>query len=172
MIFALLFSLPPSRNSDPGSPSSLFYPLHATVRALYLLSRGDFSPFFPRRLPSNYIMPLRWVVAWSAFDFSPQRFATLLLILIGLCWARQSPLLACLVRGADREDVRGLRKAEGARIGKDGLHHEEPSPPFDRHRGNLQPAINTKYIILILSIVYEYQVLILKPLIQFVQFIQ
>ena len=32
--FALLFSLPPSRNSDPGSHSRLFSPPHTTVRAL------------------------------------------------------------------------------------------------------------------------------------------
>ena len=35
IIFALLFSLPPSRNSDPGSHSSLFPPLPTTVRALH-----------------------------------------------------------------------------------------------------------------------------------------
>ena len=34
-IFALLFSLPPSRNSDPGSHSRLFSPLTTTVTAYY-----------------------------------------------------------------------------------------------------------------------------------------
>ena len=34
IIFALLFSLPPSRNSDPGSHSRLFSPLSTTVRGL------------------------------------------------------------------------------------------------------------------------------------------
>ena len=46
MIFVLLLSLPPinSRNSDLGSHSRL-------------LSRDDFSPFFPRRLASNCAYP-------------------------------------------------------------------------------------------------------------------
>ena len=35
IIFALLFSLPPSRNSDPGPHSRLFSPLPNTVRALH-----------------------------------------------------------------------------------------------------------------------------------------
>ena len=34
-MFALLFSLPPSSNSDPGSHSRLFSPLPTTVRALH-----------------------------------------------------------------------------------------------------------------------------------------
>ena len=34
VVFALLFSLPPSRDSDPGSPSRLFFSLPTTVRAL------------------------------------------------------------------------------------------------------------------------------------------
>ena len=39
-IFALLFSLPPSHNSDPGSHSRLFSPLPTTVRALHFIARG------------------------------------------------------------------------------------------------------------------------------------
>ena len=35
IIFTLLFSLPPSRNSDTGSHSRLFSPLATTVRALH-----------------------------------------------------------------------------------------------------------------------------------------
>ena len=35
IMFALLFSLPPSRSSDPGSHSRLFPPLPTTVRALH-----------------------------------------------------------------------------------------------------------------------------------------
>ena len=43
IIFALLFSLPPSRNSDPGSHSMLFSPLATTVRALHFLSPENFG---------------------------------------------------------------------------------------------------------------------------------
>ena len=58
----------------------------------------------------------------------------------------QSPLVACLVGGADREDVRSLRKAERPRTGEDVLHDEEPPPPFDRHRGTLKRSISTQVI--------------------------
>ena len=53
IFFALLFSLPPARNSDPGSHSRLFSP-HTHYRScLAFLSREDLSCFFPRRLASN-----------------------------------------------------------------------------------------------------------------------
>ena len=58
IIFALLFSLHPSRNSDPGSHSTLFSPLPTTVctvGALPFLSREDPSSFFPRRLASSCV---------------------------------------------------------------------------------------------------------------------
>ena len=46
IIFAHLLSLLPTRNSDPGSHSRLFYPLPATVRAfIFIASR--FQPFLP-----------------------------------------------------------------------------------------------------------------------------
>ena len=48
-----LFSLLPTRNSDPGSHSRLLYPLPATVHVPSFLSREDFSLFFPCRLASN-----------------------------------------------------------------------------------------------------------------------
>ena len=57
IIFALLFSLPPSRNSDPGSHSRLFSPLTHYGSCLAFLSREDFSPFFPRRLASTCAYP-------------------------------------------------------------------------------------------------------------------
>ena len=50
IIFALLFSLPPSRNSDPGSHSRLFSPPTHYGSCLAFLSWEDFSSFFPRRL--------------------------------------------------------------------------------------------------------------------------
>ena len=51
IIFALLFSLPPSRNSDPGSHSRLFStPTHYGWRE-------DFSCFSFRRLASNCAYP-------------------------------------------------------------------------------------------------------------------
>ena len=46
MIFALLFSLRPRRNSDPGSHSRLFPPTHYGS-CLAFLSQENFSPFFP-----------------------------------------------------------------------------------------------------------------------------
>ena len=45
-------SLPPSRNSDPGSQSRPFSPPHHYGKCLAFLSRQDFSCFFPRRLAS------------------------------------------------------------------------------------------------------------------------
>ena len=47
IMFALLFSLPPSRNSDPGSNSRLFFPPTHYGSCLAFLSREDFSSFFP-----------------------------------------------------------------------------------------------------------------------------
>ena len=46
IIFALLFSLPPSRNSDPGSHSRLFSPPTHYGSCLAFLPREDFS-FLP-----------------------------------------------------------------------------------------------------------------------------
>ena len=45
IIFALLFSLPPSRNSDPGSHSRLFSPPPHYGSCLAFLSQEDFSSF-------------------------------------------------------------------------------------------------------------------------------
>ena len=57
IIFALLFSLPSSRNSDPGSHGRLFSPPpHYGMRHAFL-SRQDFSSFFTRRLASNCAYP-------------------------------------------------------------------------------------------------------------------
>lgn len=80
---------------------------------------------------------------WSTLSASD--FARNVLRPPAACFRRplfwQSPLVACLVRGADREDIRGLRNAERPRIGEDVLHDEEPSPPFDGHRGTLKPTV-------------------------------
>ena len=57
IFFALLFSLPPSRNSDPGSHSRLFSPPPHCGSCLAFLSRADFSSFFPRRLASTCAYP-------------------------------------------------------------------------------------------------------------------
>ena len=46
-------SLPPGRNSAPGSHSRLFLPPTHYGSCLAFLSREDFSSFFPRRLASN-----------------------------------------------------------------------------------------------------------------------
>ena len=50
IIFALLSSLPSSRNSDPGSHRRLFIPPTHYGSCLAFLAREDFSSFFPRRL--------------------------------------------------------------------------------------------------------------------------
>ena len=67
-----LFSLPPSRNTDPGSHSRLFFPPPHYGSCLVFLSREDFSSFFPRRLASNRAYP-RWalsaVIRWPFFIF-------------------------------------------------------------------------------------------------------
>ena len=57
VVFALLFSLPPSRNADPGSHNRLFYPPTHYGSCLAFFSREDFSSFFPRRLASNCAYP-------------------------------------------------------------------------------------------------------------------
>ena len=65
IFFVLLFSLPPSCNSDPGSHSRLFPPPTHYGSCLSFLSRVDFSSFFPRRLASNCAYPRQ---ALSAVD--------------------------------------------------------------------------------------------------------
>ena len=57
IMFALLFSLPPSRNSDPRSHRGLFSPPTHYGWCPAFLSREDFSSFFPRRLASNCAYP-------------------------------------------------------------------------------------------------------------------
>ena len=53
-----LLSLLPTRNSDPGSHSRLFFPLPATVRTCLHFYREKISAFFfPRRLASNCAYP-------------------------------------------------------------------------------------------------------------------
>ena len=44
IIFTILFSLPPSRNSDPGSHSRLFFSLPTTVRALHFYRENISAP--------------------------------------------------------------------------------------------------------------------------------
>ena len=56
------YSLHPSRNSDPGSHSRLFSPPTQNDSCLALLSREDFSSFFPRRLASDCAYP-RWALS-------------------------------------------------------------------------------------------------------------
>ena len=68
IIFALLFSLPPSRNSDPGSHGRLFSTSTHYGSCLAFLSREDFSSFLPRRLASNCAC-----TAVSASPHDPQR---------------------------------------------------------------------------------------------------
>ena len=55
IVFALLLSLPPSRNSDPGSHRRLFSPPPHCGSCLAFLSREKLS--FPRRLASNCAYP-------------------------------------------------------------------------------------------------------------------
>ena len=51
--FTLVFSLPPSGYSDPGSHSRLFSPPPQYGSCLAFLSPEDFSSIFPRRPASN-----------------------------------------------------------------------------------------------------------------------
>ena len=58
IIFALLFSMPPSGNSDPGSHSRPFFSVHTAVRGLHFyLEKTPFNMSFPRRLASNHEQP-------------------------------------------------------------------------------------------------------------------
>ena len=57
IVFALLVLHPPSRGSDPGSHSRLFYPLPTTVCASRFYREKDSAVFFPRRLASNCAYP-------------------------------------------------------------------------------------------------------------------
>ena len=56
-IFALLFSLRPSRSSDPESHSRPFSPPLHYGSCLAFPSREDVSPVFPRRFASNCAYP-------------------------------------------------------------------------------------------------------------------
>ena len=70
IIFALLFSLPPSLDSDPGSYGRLFSPPTHYGSCLALLSREDFSSFFPRRLASNYAYPRQALIRFTCNIFT------------------------------------------------------------------------------------------------------
>ena len=63
------FSRIPSRSSDPGSHSRLFFPPPQYGSCLAFLSRADLSSFFSRRLASNCSYP-RYVGALSSSSFS------------------------------------------------------------------------------------------------------
>ena len=62
-------SLPPSRNSDPGSHSRLFSPPTHYGSCLAFLSREDFSSLFPRRLASNCAYQRQALSAIDPFFF-------------------------------------------------------------------------------------------------------
>ena len=64
------YSLPPSRNSDPGSHtihSRLFFPPTHCGSCHPFLSREDFVSFFPRRLASNCAYPRKALSAVNPF---------------------------------------------------------------------------------------------------------
>ena len=63
IVFALLFSLPPNRNSDPGSHSRLFPPLPTTVRALRLA----FQSFLPSSTRVELCLPTLGALSSSSF---------------------------------------------------------------------------------------------------------
>ena len=69
IMFALIFSLPPSRNSHLGSHNRLFSPAPHCGSCLAFLSREDFSSFFPRRLASNCAYPRQALSAVDPFLF-------------------------------------------------------------------------------------------------------
>ena len=69
MIFALLCPLPPSRNSDPGSPSRHFFStLPTTVRALHLHRQktSALSSLVDSRHFKESPVSHNWVWPWSA----------------------------------------------------------------------------------------------------------
>ena len=79
-IFALLSSLPPSRSSDPGSHSRLFFPLPTRVRALHfyrenisaLSSLVDSRRIVPTHArPSQQLIP--FFIFANKFRISPRR---------------------------------------------------------------------------------------------------
>ena len=63
------YSLPPSRNSDPGSRDRLFFPPTHCGSCLAFSSREDFSSLFPRRLASNCAYPRSALSAVDPFVF-------------------------------------------------------------------------------------------------------
>ena len=67
-VFALQFSLPPSRNSDPGSHSRLFSPFPTTVCAFFFIARR-LQPLFPHRLVSNCAYPRYALSAVDTLSF-------------------------------------------------------------------------------------------------------
>ena len=71
IIFALLFSLPPSRNSDPGSHGRLFFPpTHHGSCLCFFFSREDFRSFLPSSTRVEWCLPtLGALSSWSFFYF-------------------------------------------------------------------------------------------------------
>ena len=57
IIFALLFSLAPSRNSDPGSHGRLFFPPTHHGSCLCFFSREDFRSFLPSSTRVEWCLP-------------------------------------------------------------------------------------------------------------------
>ena len=74
IMFALLFFLPPSRNSDPGSHSRLFSPPthYGSCLAFFYCENTDSPLFFPRRLARvecQIFLVKRWLVPESVESF-------------------------------------------------------------------------------------------------------
>ena len=66
IIFALLLSLPPSLNSDPGSHSRLFSPLPTTVCALHFIARR-FQLFLPSSTRVELCLPTLGALSSRSF---------------------------------------------------------------------------------------------------------
>ena len=101
IIFALLFSLPPSRNSDPGSHmTGSSPPLSATVRALHFYRERRFQLFVPFLTHVIHRRSQQLVLFFLAnkFKISPRRDSnsrtnSIVLIVSIVCSIRGLPLL-------------------------------------------------------------------------------
>ena len=73
IIYALHFSLPPSRNSDPESYSSLFFPLPTTVRAFHFMARR-LPPLLPSSTRVELCLPTLGALSSWSFSIFANRF--------------------------------------------------------------------------------------------------
>lgn len=69
IVFALVFSLPPNRSSDPGSYTRPFSPRSTAVRAFSFVWPEDFSPFFLSSTRVELSLPTLRALSSRSFSF-------------------------------------------------------------------------------------------------------